>query len=182
MEKLIWHPFIYNGLETNIECTECGKFRRKIKDWMNKSKKAVWIQKCGEINFECLKTTNGYYSIKVQLQNLKSRSFYVHQILTSVFLHHNIDSKIRVVDHIDGNRLNNNINNLRVVTHRENTSFYFKNVKKNGLPIGVYLLGNKYRAQIRINKIKVHLGLFTNINEANSAYLNKLQEINSIIV
>ena len=34
MENLDWVPFVFNGLETNIECTKCGRIRRVEKEWM----------------------------------------------------------------------------------------------------------------------------------------------------
>ena len=72
----------------------------------------------------------------------------------------------REIDHIDGNKLNNAISNLRDCTRSEN------NHNKNGSS-GVYLIAgrNKYRAAIRINRKKIHLGCFDTAEEARSAYL-----------
>jgi hypothetical protein len=71
------------------------------------------------------------------------------------------------VDHIDGNKLNNNINNLRWVSASENqhnrktAKGYYRNKQHN-----------KWQAQININK-KIHfLGFYDTAEEARQAYLD----------
>ena len=81
------------------------------------------------------------------------------------------------MDHIDSDKLNNNVNNLRLVTNRENVSK--ERTFKSGLPTGVYFhkRNKKYESQIRINGKKKYLGSFNTIEEASNAYQNKLKEI-----
>jgi len=70
------------------------------------------------------------------------------------------------IDHIDGNRINNNIENLREATRQQN-GFNRGPQKNNKLGIkGVRKDGNKYRATIIINGENKHLGLFFTIEEA----------------
>jgi hypothetical protein len=103
--------------------------------------------------------------------------FRVHQLVAIVFLNHKPCGHKLVIDHIDSNSLNNNLNNLRLVTNRENTSKE-KTIKK-GLPACVYLHkpNNKYRVRIRINGKNTHLGYFKNILDAENAYFKKLNKI-----
>mgnify|MGYP003674764688 CR=1 FL=1 len=89
------------------------------------------------------------------------------------------DRKI-CIDHIDNNKLNNNLENLRLVSHRENSSK--ETINKNGF-IGVRKVLNTERfiANIYINKKQVYLGTYDCPKKANEAYLLKLNEINNQI-
>ena len=51
--------------------------------------------------------------------SIRGHRYYVHRLVMRAFFP--TDNKSLVVDHIDGNRANNNANNLRWVTRRQNT-------------------------------------------------------------
>jgi hypothetical protein len=107
----------------------------------------------------------------------KQKTFRVHQLVAIAFLSHVPDRhKGLVIDHIDGNKLNNNLSNLQLLSNRENTSKDRKN--KTSKHIGVYWHKecSKYASQIKINKKVKHLGLFDNEDDAYIAYQNVLQE------
>jgi hypothetical protein len=82
-----------------------------------------------------------------------------------------------VVDHLNSDKLDNHISNLRLITHRENLSK--ERTSKSGLPVGVYYdkPTKKYRTLIFINNKHKHLGLFTTTKEASDVYQLKLKEI-----
>lgn len=82
-----------------------------------------------------------------------------------------------VIDHIDGNTLNNNVSNLRQITTRDNTSYGWKHHKKSGLPTGVkeFKALKKYGAEITIKGERFYLGSFSTIEEASNAYQQALQ-------
>jgi len=78
----------------------------------------------------------------------------------------------RLIDHIDRNRRNNAIANLREANHSQN--YWNTTIANNGEPIkGYTFLAKKgrYEAQIRANGSKFSLGLFDTPEEARSAYL-----------
>ena len=76
------------------------------------------------------------------------------------------------IDHKNGDSLDNRISNLRDVNHFQNTQNHKSRIKNNGLPTGVCLAVNKYRARITENKKVHHLGSFETKEEAESAYLS----------
>jgi hypothetical protein len=79
------------------------------------------------------------------------------------------------VDHIDGNPSNNNIENLRVVSHQENQ---WNQTRAKGYRW--YKQKNKWCAYITINKKMKYLGLFELEEDARQAYLDA-KEIYHII-
>ena len=80
------------------------------------------------------------------------------------FLGLDIDDTTQQIDHIDRNRINNHINNLRIVTPQQNC--FNRNAK------GYYLdKHNKYVAQIKLNRKIKHLGYYDTEEEAHNAYL-----------
>lgn len=76
------------------------------------------------------------------------------------------------VDHIDGDGLNCLMSNLRVASDKENSrNRRLTCISKSGSK-GVYCnkKAGKWHAQIAQNGVKVHLGYFTDIQDASAAY------------
>jgi hypothetical protein len=170
--ELEWKPVFYNGFETNIEVTKCGRVRRVKVIWMKKS------GKISEVDFDKLKLhKHGYRNIIIQVDTIGEKNIKVHQLIASAFLKYKFKGHENVVDHIDSNKLNNHLDNLRVVSNRENNSK--ERTKKSGLPVGVCFNKNdkKYQSYIYINGKQQHLGKFNTIKEASNVYQNKLKEI-----
>jgi hypothetical protein len=67
---------------------------------------------------------DGYYEI-VLSKNGKSKMFRLHRVIAKTFLD-NLENKPQV-NHIDGNKLNNNINNLEWCTCKENINHAWEN-------------------------------------------------------
>lgn len=74
----------------------------------------------------------------------------------------------KVIDHIDGNGLNNLDENLRVCSAKENGQniHYTSN---NDLPRGVKNHNGRFRAVMVMNKEKFHIGVFDTVDEADKA-------------
>lgn len=90
---------------------------------------------------------------------------------TICYMHRMLLPDARVVDHIDGNGLNNQRANLRSATYSQN-SYNRKSV--SGFK-GVAFCSNKnrpWRATIMHNGKKIHLGYFDNPKEAARVYDN----------
>lgn len=60
-------------------------------------------------------------------ENGKPKTFLVARLVAFTFYNEDIDNHDLTVDHLDGNRFNNNINNLELVSLKENIQRAFKN-------------------------------------------------------
>ena len=95
------------------------------------------------------------------------RKFKRHRIIAHAFLKLDIDNEKSIIDHKDKNKLNNNVDNLRVVTKQENS------FNTNAKGYSLYKKNkNKYVARIVLNKKLIYLGVFTTKEEAHNVYLN----------
>jgi hypothetical protein len=102
---------------------------------------------------------------------IKGRMFRVHRII--YYLHYGVWPGDFQVDHIDGDRLNNRPENLRLVTNRQNHRSYkkpYKNPTSKYRGVCWAKEVNKYLARIHHNNKDIHLGLFTCEKEAALAY------------
>lgn len=102
-------------------------------------------------------TPKGYLLASVQ-----GRLQRVHRL---VFLYHHGYMPIQV-DHIDGNRMNNKIENLRAATSSQNNQNR-KATSSSGIKGVVWhKQSKKWIASICVNRKSVHLGSFISIEEA----------------
>ena len=84
----------------------------------------------------------------------------------------------KILDHIDTNRGNNRIENLRIATVSENgRNAFVSSKKKSKLPKGVSKSGRRYCAQIKINYKTTRLGSYSSIEEASQAYQDAAQRL-----
>jgi hypothetical protein len=81
-------------------------------------------------------------------------------------------NKGMVIDHLDGNTLNNQKNNLRICTHAENmrNSKISINNKSGYKGVSYQENSNNYRAQIKFNNKKINIGDFIDPIDAAKAY------------
>lgn len=170
-----WHPFFYKGHETNIEVNKLGEVRRVSKDWMK------YNTKTGLVKFSISKD---YYQTSIKVKNIGQVNLQVHQIIAIAFLNHVPNKFEKVVDHIDGNKKNNNIENLQIITQRENT---IKRLKKSKYPTGVHRKTVKYKNkvyeyfnfQILLKNKRYQIGNFKKPEDASAAYQEALRKINA---
>jgi len=73
------------------------------------------------------------------------------------------------IDHIDGDGLNNRIENLRDVPHAENHKNVRKPKNNTSGHVGVYRERDKWRAEIKVSGRQIRLGLFASFDEAVAA-------------
>jgi len=142
---------------------------RKIEDYDNYS-----VSDLGHIRndktgiIKKLVMRNGYYSVLLY-DNGNRKNVNIHRIVANAFII-NPDNK-PIVDHIDGNKLNNNKTNLRWASCSENgMNQKICSINTSGIK-GVYWekLNNKWRARIKIDGINIHLGYYDTLEEAKNA-------------
>ncbi|MNJ39350.1 hypothetical protein D3C77_342200 [compost metagenome] len=104
--------------------------------------------------------TDGYYRMQFKRQFYRtSRVIY--------FMHAGSDPAELVVDHIDGNKLNNSVGNLRTCTVQENLwNAKRRSNKSDGLPKGIIRCGNSYAVKISIGGDGPSIKIFDDLSAA----------------
>lgn len=92
-----------------------------------------------------------------------------HRAVYCIF--HNItlkDIEGVFIDHIDGDRMNNNPENLRIVNARENMQNLPRHRK--GSLVGAHKHGNRWRSRIEVGGKAISLGCYSTEQLAHEAY------------
>lgn len=96
----VWKQY----LDTNYEVSNLGNVR-------NKNTKAVLSQE---------DTGNGYLCVGLQIDKGVYKKTRVHRMVAMAFLEFQRTEERNEVDHINGNKSDNSVDNLRWCTHKEN--------------------------------------------------------------
>ncbi|HDM8089251.1 TPA: HNH endonuclease [Yersinia enterocolitica] len=97
------------------------------------------------------------------------KTYKVHRVIWE--MHNGPIPEGMQVDHIDHNRVNNRIENLRIVTQAQNSKNRTRQADNSSGICGVCWdkSKRKWSSQIMIDKKQINLGRFNDINEAISA-------------
>jgi hypothetical protein len=120
--------------------------------------------------------SGGYLMVNLFL-NGKQKTRTLHQLVAEAFLNHEACGMKVVIDHIDNDKQNNKLENLQLISQRQNSS---KNsIGKTSIYTGVSFRPkiNKYVARCRHNKKQIYLGGFETELEASEAYNDFLKTI-----
>ena len=98
---------------------------------------------------------------------IKGVGYSIHRM---IWAWHYGSTEGKCIDHINGVKDDNRIENLRLATVTENQ--HNRKVNKNSTTgvKGVSLRGDKYLAYIKVNKRQCHLGSYETLAEAAAAY------------
>mgnify|MGYP006450878951 CR=1 FL=1 len=120
------------------------------------------------------KSSNRYLNVGL-VKDGNKKNFMIHQLVAMAFLNHKVNGHKFVVDHIDENKHNNKLSNLRIVTHRFNSSRRKGSSKYTG--VSWYKPAKKWRSYIKINGKSKHLGYFKFEYDAHLRYQKELKLI-----
>ena len=112
-------------------------------------------------------SSSGYAMRDIKIKGQKRQAILMHRQIVNAPLNF-------VVDHIDGNKLNNIKSNLRIVTQHENQinrKYLNKNNNSGYRGVGWHPETGKWRARIMVNYQEKHLGLF--ITKEKAAFARK---------
>jgi hypothetical protein len=120
--------------------------------------------------------THGYYQVKF-CKDGKYLNKKIHKLVAEYFIANPYNKQC--VDHINNDKLDNNVNNLRYVTNQENSMNQKLSSNNTSNYKGVYYRKdlNKWYALIMINGKLKHLGLFEKIEDAINARVKKAKEV-----
>ncbi len=125
--------------------------------------------------------TNGGYIRATLIKDKKNITKKVHCLVAIEFLNYKFDSVKSVVNYIDGDKTNNKLENLEVVTQRENKSNCFRSnsetMTSKYIGVSFHKASNKWISQIRINGINTYLGVFKTEIEAHNRYNEELLKL-----
>lgn len=120
--------------------------------------------------------TNGYFIVGLHKNN-KVKTKTVHQLVAQEFLNHTPCGYKLVVNHINFDKKDNRVENLEIVTNRENSNL--KHLKSTSKYTGVSWCKTckKWVSSISINNKKKTLGRFINEYEAHLKYQEALKNL-----
>ena len=162
----------YEGL---YEISNYGKVKSLAKQWISGKgtirKKENTILKGG--------IDEDGYRIVTLYKNKKKKTYRMACLVWDHFGNRKRNGYILQIDHIDGNKQNNRIDNLQLLTCRENITKEWEIKKKTSKFVGVnwHKEQKKWQARILINKKRRYLGLFESEHKANLKYQEALREI-----
>ena len=158
---------LYLKMENWFDLKDYEEYYLINKNGEIKSKRQNKIMKC--------KTDRGYLRIGLRKNGIK-KFYNLHRLLAIQFIPNPNDYPL--IDHIDNNKLNNDLTNLRWITHsgnQRNRDYKNKSSKYRGVCWDKK--DKKWKVAIRIDGKKKHLGCFSNEEEASLVYEKEYEKI-----
>jgi len=106
--------------------------------------------------------------------NIQEKSYKVHRLIYMMFY----GFMPKMIDHIDGNKQNNKIENLREATHTQNLQNRpkYKSNTSGYKGVSFHKKTKKWQASIRINNKQNYLGLFKTPLDAYEVYCKEAKK------
>ena len=158
---------LYLKMENWFDLKDYEEYYLINKNGEIKSKRKNIIMKCFN--------NRGYLRIGLRKNGIK-KFYNLHRLLAIQFIPNPNDYPL--IDHIDNNKLNNDLTNLRWITHsgnQRNRDYKNKSSKYRGVCWDKK--DKKWKVAIRIDGKKKHLGCFSNEEEASLVYEKEYEKI-----
>tara|TARA_R110000823_G_C15735954_1_gene480290 strand:+ start:26 stop:724 length:699 start_codon:yes stop_codon:yes gene_type:complete len=192
-DKRVFLTFKYGEIKKSISVSKLLNiyFPKESEDWkwVQDYEARYKIYKNGDIE-SCYKNSKtkilkptknkktGYFNINLCKKGQR-KSFLIHRLIGIHFIP-NPENK-EMIDHIDGNIVNNSISNLRWVSQQENC-LNAKNYGKHKKGVTFNKNSQKFQTRITVNGKEKHLGYYETEDEAHEVYKAKFLEIHGIEV
>lgn len=115
-------------------------------------------------------------SVGYKVVGFKGKQYLAHRVIWFLVKG---EQPPKILDHINNDKLDNRIENLRGVTQNQNQ--YNSKIPKNNTSgiKGVSFIKslNKWRARLRLNNKRIHIGLFTDLEDAANAVRETRQKL-----
>ena len=152
MDETEWHEFPKEMKYSKYKISKDGK---------------IWSKSCSKIKLS--HSVKGYYKIELAKDNGETKIVFVHRLLAEVFIKN--PKKKKTVDHIDRNRTNNDLSNLRWATMKEQNNNKIVGKTKKYRKISQYDLEGKL---IKIWNSIIDVANYIGMSTASvHAYLHK---------
>jgi len=171
MEEEIWKEIPRYSLYRVSNLGRVKSISRFVKHWQggrSYRKEKILILGTNSGEYRCVRITDDQGVEKTKI---------VHKLVAMAFLNHIPDGYKSIVNHKDFNRQNNHVDNLEIITHRENANK--KHIKSSSEYTGVCWdkSRNKWISHIYINGKNKYLGRFENELDASNAYESALKNL-----
>ena len=127
-------------------------------------------------------SNNGYLNVGL-CKNGVMKTHQIHVLVAIAFLGHTPCGFKRVVNHMNtdnpNNKLDNRVENLEIVTNRENTNRKHLNSTSKYVGVSWHKTAKKWQASIKVDGKRKWLGLFTDEIKAHEAYQKELNKVHA---
>jgi hypothetical protein len=123
-------------------------------------------------------SNNGYMVVNLSANTRRAKKM-VHTLVAESFLNHK-STREKVVDHINNIKTDNNLNNLQIISHRENCSKDKKGYLSRYVGVTYNGKNKKWVSMISINTKSTFLGSFDTEDRASIAYNFALTQLDKI--
>lgn len=169
--KEIWKDIL--GFEGLYQASNIGNVK-SLQRTINHPKSGLIVKKEKIIKNNI--SGNGYMTVSLYKKG-EAKTKYIHQIVAIAFLGHKPSGYKFVINHKNFNRKDNRLDNLEVMTQRENTNLKHIKISSNYVGVVWHKRDKIWESSIRINGRLKYLGRFVNEIDAHNAYQNKLRSL-----
>jgi len=122
---------------------------------------------------------NRYFTVNLY-ENGKRSTKIIHKLVAIAFLNHEPNGYEIVVDHIDNNKLNNHVNNLQLISNRENCSKDSKRKHSKHLGISYRKTRDSWKGKVMFKGKIYYTKSVKTEEEAYELYKILLNELNLV--